>query len=139
MALIAASATAAAAAAASLAILMGQRRRINELELVVSKLQDKAKQLETVPKMMSAKRRAGDEATQRQLGELSEKATEKDGALADLQEQMNAILEQLSTNEQDGTEAPSVDDVTEKLHALESRIGAVESRPTGCWASWKRS
>eukprot|EP00420_Gonyaulax_spinifera_P030803 CAMPEP_0197876810 /NCGR_PEP_ID=MMETSP1439-20131203/5704_1 /TAXON_ID=66791 /ORGANISM="Gonyaulax spinifera, Strain CCMP409" /LENGTH=63 /DNA_ID=CAMNT_0043496115 /DNA_START=61 /DNA_END=248 /DNA_ORIENTATION=+ len=63
MALVAASATAAAAAAASLAVVMGHRSRINELELLANKLQDKATQLETVPKMMSAKRRAGDEAT----------------------------------------------------------------------------
>jgi len=89
MAMLASAAVAAAVTTvASAALMRLQKKRIQALEDKVGVLQQKAEQFESVPKLMSQKRRETAEATQNHLGTLEAKTAEKG-------EQIQLLLEQV--------------------------------------------
>mmetsp|Transcript_31808 Transcript_31808/g.62543 ORF Transcript_31808/g.62543 Transcript_31808/m.62543 type:complete len:193 (+) Transcript_31808:54-632(+) len=93
MALTAVAATAASAVTvASLAVVRSQHQHIEELEDTVGDLQQKAQQFESIPKLMSAKRREAHESTKQHLSRLDDRHSVKEQKIAALQEQLEGML-----------------------------------------------
>merc|ERR1719150_399130 len=91
MALVACAGVASVAALASVAVVRVQKKTIEELEEKVMMLQERAQQLEGIPKLMSAKRREVNEGHLRTISELEAKHGEKDQRVAALQEQVEDV------------------------------------------------
>eukprot|EP00419_Tripos_fusus_P025186 CAMPEP_0172724106 /NCGR_PEP_ID=MMETSP1074-20121228/85161_1 /TAXON_ID=2916 /ORGANISM="Ceratium fusus, Strain PA161109" /LENGTH=180 /DNA_ID=CAMNT_0013550469 /DNA_START=85 /DNA_END=627 /DNA_ORIENTATION=+ len=91
MALIACAGVASVAALASVAVVRLQKKTIEELEDKVKTLHERAQQLESLPKLMSAKRREVSDGHLRTISELEAKHGEKDQHVAALQEQVEDV------------------------------------------------
>jgi len=87
-----AAAAASAVTVASLAVVRSQRQHIEDLEDTVGDLQQKAQHFESIPKLMSAKRREAHEATKGHLSKLDDRHSLKEQKIAALQEQLEGML-----------------------------------------------
>uniref|UniRef100_A0A7S0FRM3 Uncharacterized protein n=1 Tax=Pyrodinium bahamense TaxID=73915 RepID=A0A7S0FRM3_9DINO len=97
-----------AALTTSAAVIRLQRRDIAKLQQQVHNLMERAKQFESVPKMMSMKRRESELTTRNSIGKLEADTTKANEQVATLQEQVEVMLEMVDGLQQKVTTLESV-------------------------------